>query len=113
MSFYCFIFGWEGSPTKIEYSPTKIEYRKKLIQLILTSLLEDLEVLGRLISEADLHGAFPCHPQYEHARLVSLLEMPLDPDCVNENAHLQPKRSDPFSNHSTCLRICFISPCWF
>ena len=36
MPFYRFFFGWEGSATKIDY-------RKRVITLILTSLLEDLD----------------------------------------------------------------------
>ena len=37
MPFYRFFFGWEGSPTKIDY--------RKKGALIITSLLEDLVVL--------------------------------------------------------------------
>ena len=45
-------FGWEGSPTKIDY-------RKKVGSLILSSLLEDLVL--HLPQRAVVRGT--CHPQ--------------------------------------------------
>ena len=48
---FCLCFGWEGSPTKIDY--------RKMGTLILNSLLEDLEG-----DQPQLFDLLPGHPSY-------------------------------------------------
>ena len=42
-----FFFGWEGSPTKIDYRKKRKKKKNRVLFLILTSLLEDLDLGGQ------------------------------------------------------------------
>ena len=52
--FYRSFFGWEGSPTKIDYRKKKVKKGTR----ILTSLLEDLVEVPGILPFADLFCSF-------------------------------------------------------